>query len=393
MNRTPFILAAGAALSIAAATASAQYQAEPARKSIQLAERVTDMKASLSEAITTAEKHTDGVAIALRMSTNREQFQIQKMGTRPEHRSTGKPGDRDTRRPLGQDADRSTSRADSLYAIVTCVIDEAQVREVVVDLKDKSIVGVYSVAALRDSQEFYSDRHDRANASYASLVRATDLMNATVKNGEDNTIGDLENLAIDPDSDRVIYGVLSRGGFLGMGESQYAIAYSELSSLRDGRITLNLDDSDFSSQSGFDNKKWPTQANRDLVRSWDSEFADHPTTKQVVKASDVIGSNVKCSDGKLGKIDDLIVEPRTGRVVYAVVKSDRGMMPIPMSALQRSGDSYTTPKSLNEIRSMPTFDEDREPNWSDAEWNRRIHASYGAQLGAATTPARNQHSR
>jgi sporulation protein YlmC with PRC-barrel domain len=286
------------------------------------------------------------------------------------------------------------------------------------------------------NQQGHMDRNQQGN----TMARASDLMNARAQNAQGKRIGDIDELAIDPDSNRVVYGVLRRGGFLGIGESRFAVPTSELSAPRDGRLMLDMQDSDFENRDGFDNSNWPTQADQRFTsrRTTDSAnqrdtAAQRETTAQretagqrdtaaqretagqrdtaaqretaaqrdaqrtsdqagtrpatrVVKASNVIGSTVDCTDGnKIGNIKDLIVDTSNGRVVYAIVSLDRGETPIPMSTLRASGDKYIASMNRQQIQAMPTINSDRDPNWNDAQWNRSIHQSYGTSMEASAT--------
>ncbi|TVQ74986.1 MAG: PRC-barrel domain containing protein, partial [Phycisphaeraceae bacterium] len=296
------------------------------------------------------------------------------------------------------------SSSDSLFAVVTCIVDRTKVREVVVDMRDNSIVGVQSLHAFESDRSGFAGSNDRgydrdssfqqgqyADQGRPNLVRASDLMNATVRNPSGDKLGNIDELAIDPDNNRVVYGVLRRGGFLGIGESRYAIASSELSVPRDGRMQLNLNNSDFQGRSGFDNKSWPTRSDPEWNTNWTSQTETAPAARRVVKASDIIGTNVRCSDGRdFASISDLIVEPQSGRILYAILDSDRGDMPVPMSALRKQGDDYALPMSSQQLQSQPAFDSRNDPNWTDARWNRRIHESYGVQMDSSgsTTPRR-----
>lgn len=280
------------------------------------------------------------------------------------------------------------SQGDELFAVITCVIDQARVREIIVDMRDNSIVGVYAMDALRNGNDFTSDdssRYEReaTQTRSAANVRASDLMNATARTADGKRIGDIDELAIDPDSNRVVYAVLRRGGFLGMGESRFAIPTSELSIPHDGRMHTSLTETDFEGESGFENNNWPTRADQQWARTERADGTPAPAARRIVKATNIIGSSVECRDGnELGKIKDLIVEPRSGRVVYAIVNSSSGYLPVPMEVLRAKGDrgGYSMPMTMTELRDRPTIQANRDPNWNDTAWNRSIYESYGLTI-------------
>jgi sporulation protein YlmC with PRC-barrel domain len=331
--------------------------------------------------------------------TDRQQDQTR---TADRDRQTGQQQQRtmDQDRQTGQRQDQRGAQSGPLFAIVTCVVDRTRVRDVVIDMQTNTVIGVQT-ATFRGSEQAGIGQRSQDDRDYRSdydreydsptdasrFARASDLMNATVRNTAGKKLGDIDELAIDPDSNRVVYGVLRRGGFLGMGESRYAVPSSELTPLRNGRIVLDLNEDHFKNISGFDNNNWPTRAESTLRSSrTTTQAVEIPTARRVVKASSVIGNNVQCRDGhKLGEIADLVVDGRSGRVLYAIVKADRGHMAVPMATMKKTEKAYTLPMSMDQLRSMPMLDTNRDPNWSDESWNRRIHESYGARFETTST--------
>lgn len=450
MNRSMTSMASISILALTAlsgtAMAQSQYQYQSSRDSARLAERSDDMKASLADAISMAEKHTDGVVIALRLTSDRNSFlsdanglgeygdtsrdgeytgsdrekreyrenQNQQDANTRENRENKNRNDATNRDPQNQtdaykrnqnDADSRADRVrdeaekrngmnsggdwnryghdsdEAMFAIVTCVIDGSRTRDVVIDMSEGKVLGMQSVhASARNARN--SDRDDsQYSRSDFGLVRASDLMNATVRNSEDDRIGDIDELAINPDTNHIVYGVLRRGGFLGFGESRYAVSTSELSVPRNGEIQMNLRNDDFEDREGFDDEKWPTQADSEWSTSWSSDNDTPQRASRIIKATDLIGMNVQCSDGKdFGEINDLVVEPRSGRVVYAIVDSERGEVVVPMSVLKAQGEERTIKMTQSELQAMPTLGRGNDPDWNDARWNRRIHDNYNTRM-------------
>lgn len=419
-----------------------QRQAHTSAQSIQIAERLSAVQSGLYRAIAIAETYANGVAIGVRLAADQplvtrqdrmdldsrasggssdrggaeridsdrdSQTDIQRRSDEDRERQADdqqrryedreRQTDRQQLRPEDQDRradqrqEQRTNWRDApsspLFAVVTCVVDGTHVRDVVIDMATNTVIGVHATehrgseqADLRwdSGDERYYSRDQAPSTDTVALYRASELMGATVRGAAGETLGEFDDLAIDPETNRVVYGVLRRGGLLGMGESRHAIPSSELTPPRSGRIVLGLSENHFENTSGFDNSSWPTKAETRLIRDGSVQAAAAPSATRIVKASDIIGRNVECSDGNgLGEVTDLIIEPRTGRVVYAVVKSDRGHMPVPMSSLTKSGDNYVLPMRMDELRSMPTLDVNSDPNWNDDSWNRRIHDSYGAK--------------
>ncbi len=97
------------------------------------------------------------------------------------------------------------------------------------------------------------------------LERASNVIGADVADPSGAVVGTLTDLAIEDGSDRIVYAVLSFGGFLGMGDKLFALPWSSLTSTAvDGRQTLILDVAKqrLAEAPGFDKHHWPNFADR-----------------------------------------------------------------------------------------------------------------------------------
>ncbi len=104
-----------------------------------------------------------------------------------------------------------------------------------------------------------------------------------------------------------------------------------------------------------------------------------------VKASSIIGTHVvnRLGDG-LGDIKEVVIDPRTGRVAYAVVSfggflSMGGkLFAIPFSALEYNvtKSDYVLDVSKERLEAAPGFDKDHWPSMADEKWNRDVYRYY-----------------
>lgn len=151
-----------------------------------------------------------------------------------------------------------------------------------------------------------SQRAEASDASRAPrLYRATDIMNTRVENFSNESIGTISDFAIQGRTGRVVYGVLSRGGFLGIGESLYAVPTEELANYKNDKLTVGFDTEVLDSFNGFDDDNWPLQSNL----QWTSNPVEANDNKhevyEVVKASEVVGETLKTREGEdVGTISD-----------------------------------------------------------------------------------------
>lgn len=112
----------------------------------------------------------------------------------------------------------------------------------------------------------------------------------------------------------------------------------------------------------------------------------HKPATRTQKASDLIGKPVKNSKGEnLGKIENLAIDPKAGRVLYAVL-SFGGMMgvgdknfAIPFNALELPLDAthFVMDVDKDRLKNAQGFDKNNWPNMADTRWARETFEYYG----------------
>lgn len=104
-----------------------------------------------------------------------------------------------------------------------------------------------------------------------------------------------------------------------------------------------------------------------------------------VKASSIIGTDVVNPAGEnLGDIKEVVIDPGTGRVAYAVVSfggflgMGEKLFAIPFSALEydATDNEYVLDISQDRLKAAPGFDADQWPTMSDEKWNRDVYKYY-----------------
>jgi len=109
-------------------------------------------------------------------------------------------------------------------------------------------------------------------------------------------------------------------------------------------------------------------------------FASSP-----VKASSMIGTDVCNPKGEnLGEIKEVVIDPGTGRVAYAVVSfggflgMGKKLFAIPFSAFEFDADEneYVLDISKERLEAAPGFDADHWPSMSEEKWNRDVYKYY-----------------
>jgi hypothetical protein len=91
-----------------------------------------------------------------------------------------------------------------------------------------------------------------------NFVRANkDIIGTKVVNPQNEDLGKIEDLIVDS-SGRISYAVLSFGGFLGLGDKDFAIPFNAFGfDAANNRAVLNIDKSLLKNAPGFDKDNWP----------------------------------------------------------------------------------------------------------------------------------------
>lgn len=112
------------------------------------------------------------------------------------------------------------------------------------------------------------------------------------------------------------------------------------------------------------------------------------TDTRFLSATTLIGDEVRNrQDQDLGKIEDLMIDTRAGRVEYAVL-SFGGLMGIgdklfavPMAALKldEKEKCFVLDKPKDELKNAPGFDKNDWPDTASAVWQQKVHTYYGVE--------------
>lgn len=96
------------------------------------------------------------------------------------------------------------------------------------------------------------------------VVRVSQLLGMNVQNANDETIGEINDIVLDPSDGQIRYVAFAAGGFLGVGEKLFAVPwpffewqYKE----NKHKAVLHVDKDVFVNAKGFDKDNWPDMAN------------------------------------------------------------------------------------------------------------------------------------
>jgi sporulation protein YlmC with PRC-barrel domain len=113
------------------------------------------------------------------------------------------------------------------------------------------------------NKEVVVERAQEANKSMQQVSRSSKITGAKVKNTTGDSLGQINDLVIDPSNGQVVYAVVSFCGLMGMGDKLFAIPWRALhwTSPKDYYV-LDLDKDTLKKAPGFDKKHWPENSEK-----------------------------------------------------------------------------------------------------------------------------------
>jgi sporulation protein YlmC with PRC-barrel domain len=170
----------------------------------------------------------------------------------------------------------------------------------------------------------------QASAQELRLAKVTNLIGMGLQNEQGDGIGEIENLMIDLTSGRIAYAILEVGGWLDIGDKHLAAPWKALS-LQPGAqaVTLTVDKAKLEKAPRVERSGWPKAVDRVWLTDIYGYYGYPPYPEfqvvnvnkfDVMRADHITGISVGNQQGEnLGKIQDLLIDVREGRVAAAVV--------------------------------------------------------------------------
>jgi hyperosmotically inducible periplasmic protein len=245
-------------------------------------------------------------------------------------------------------------------------------------------------------------RADRLNGA----AKASDLIGITVKNYQDEKLGKVEDLAVDVESGRIVQVILSTGGFIGIGDTLSAVPPGALHhDIAQKVLHLDADKEKLKRAPRFEMSRWAEECDSarlaEVYRHYGEEsafiFIDKgeaapygqriPAARlaQIQKASKVIGTPVRnLQDEKLGKVENILVDLPSGRLV-AIVVSSGGFLgmgdelsAIPPTALRYTADRDALQLDISKemLASAPHFKANQWPDFAQPTYSQGVYRAY-----------------
>ena len=291
-------------------------------------------------------------------------------------------------------------------------------------------------------------RADRLNGA----AKASDLIGMTVKNYQDEKLGKVEDLAVDVESGRIVQVILSTGGFIGIGDTLTAVPPGALHhDIAHKVLHLDADKTKLKNAPKFEMSKWAECSDADHLSEVYRHYGEEPAFRfihkgdgvrdgrrnpevvpntistrkadgtwdkdrissesqsmipasrlsHVQKASKLMGTPVKnLQDEKLGKVENILVDLPSGRVVAMTVSSGGflGMgdelSAVPPTALRFTADrdALQLDASKEMLSNAPHFKANQWPDFDQPSYAVGVYRAYKVEpyfTTDATTDADN----
>lgn len=275
-------------------------------------------------------------------------------------------------------------------------------------MKMKSSLWVFALMVAASSLSGADTKMNRqshlGDHTIGSVERASKVMGREVRNNSDQKIGKIDDLAVDLESGRIVYAVVSVGGFLGVGDRSVAVPASAFTE-QDQHVRLDADKqklTDAPQFSGAADKRdqmfspaFAASVNKYFGggATWLEDSSGKVGEKfgNVHLASELMGMNVRnVSDQAIAKVENVMVDLPAGRVPYVILSPDRSLdlntgrnalYAIPPNALTASGDgkALNTGIGKEKLASAPHFNKSAWPDMANRSWASQIYQFYGKQ--------------
>lgn len=248
----------------------------------EIAKRMKEHGSSLQDSVTKAERETNGIAIeAQALIFDNSEFQRVK-GHQSESDKTASRS-RESQDREAQDGDREAAsrqakRGSDKLAVETLSVSRGNVELTVVIPETGEVFHLGSAPDLLASRsrtmarrtsdtEYTSERmlNERATEDTdrpSRIAKANSVIGAEIKNQQGESLGEIEDIALDHNRGRIAYAVVGFGGFLGMGEKLFAVPWNALEEDKQGVYILKVSKKDLKNAPGFDKDNWPDMANQ-----------------------------------------------------------------------------------------------------------------------------------
>jgi sporulation protein YlmC with PRC-barrel domain len=265
----------------------------------------------------------------------------------------------------------------------------------------------------------HANHRPRTLGASETIFQSSKLAGMHVYNGDSADLGKINNLIVDAHARQVLYAIVSTGVF----GKDIPVPWSAVQLATNDKeywAVLNVTKDRFGTAPTFDKHDWSHFNNpqwkksvedfygvRTVARPITSEGSATPSTQAntenasrdvrwMFESSELSGMRVYGQqDAKLGKLDDLIIDTRTGLLLYGILDTGIGgkSIPVPWSAVnivkKTDKNDYwvVLDMSKDHLASAPTVNTKQLPDFTNMEWRRSVDQFFGARTATHPEPA------
>jgi sporulation protein YlmC with PRC-barrel domain len=239
-----------------------------------------------------------------------------------------------------------------------------------------------------------------AAANAFRLMRASQLMGKNVENPKGENLGEIKDLVIDVNNERVFYAILEFGGFLGLGEKLFAypVRYFNPTSANTDKLVLNVDKEKLKAAPGFARDSWPDWLTygKKVDQYYGETVKLKPVANQkLIRASELIGKDVDDRVGKdMGEIDDMVINMNSGKIQHAVLEFDQSwnlndkLISLPLRSFTYVADNQDLMLNLDKesIDTKRAYQKDSWPDINDENYRVETDRYLGTLTKSSSAP-------
>ncbi len=118
------------------------------------------------------------------------------------------------------------------------------------------------------------------------ICKASQIIGEEVKNASGQDLGKVENLAVDVTDGRVAYAVVSSGGFLDIGDKEFAVPWKALNVQRNNEITLDVSKEKLKDSPQFEKNEWSQMTSKQFLDKTYSYYNVQPYWESGTKGTE-----------------------------------------------------------------------------------------------------------
>lgn len=302
----------------------------------------------------------------------------------------------------------------------------------IIFIEDKTIIILQSNKIMEMSELKVYPKHPIVLSSGA-------LSKDKVINSQGDDLGSVEDFIIDTTAGRVIYAILSFGGFLGVGDKLFAIPWDTMDLNTDKHaFVLDVDKDRLKNAPSFNKTNWSDINSQDWARNVYNYYGQAPywttpsavsggspeyggytgvsarsisiasantppsmggpevyssapspqsaSAMNLIKASDLKGDMVKNKANEdLGKIEEIMIQLDSGRIGYTVLSfggflgMGNKLFAVPWHAMSFDPGKreYILDMPKGELKNAPGFDKNNWPDTENPDWDKEVQGFYG----------------